>query len=300
MNDTASNVTPFRRPGVAPSPMAEAAPAKVNLFLHLRGLRDDGYHLLESLVVFPELGDRLEWEQGPGLSLSIDGPFAWDLPTDGENLVLRAAERLAEATGIAKPGAALRLSKNLPVASGIGGGSSDAAAALRLLARAWGVPVPDALALALGADVPVCLRAPAPMIMEGIGERLRPAPTLPPLWIVLVNPLKPVETRAVFRETTVKQGAPTPPLPETGLRDVETCLGWLRAVRNDLEPAARKLCPAIGDVLDALAGAPLARMSGSGATCFALYPAREPALALADALRRERPEWWCAAAPCGH
>ncbi|MEO1533843.1 MAG: 4-(cytidine 5'-diphospho)-2-C-methyl-D-erythritol kinase, partial [Pseudomonadota bacterium] len=241
MNDIASNVTPFRRPGAAPGPMAEAAPAKVNLFLHLRGLRDDGYHLLESLVVFPDLGDRLEWEQGPGLSLSIDGPFAWDLPTNGENLVLRAAERLAEEAGIAQPGAALRLSKNLPVASGIGGGSSDAAAALRLLARAWGVPVPDALALGLGADVPVCLRAPAPMIMEGIGDRLRPAPALPPLWIVLVNPLKPVETRAVFRATTVKEGAPTPPLPEAGLSDVETCLGWLRAVRNDLEPAARKL-----------------------------------------------------------
>ncbi|MEL6197315.1 MAG: 4-(cytidine 5'-diphospho)-2-C-methyl-D-erythritol kinase, partial [Pseudomonadota bacterium] len=168
----------------APAPLRELARAKVNLTLHLRGLREDGYHLLESLVVFPEIGDVLEVEDGPGLSLALDGPFGDTLPADGENLVLRAAARLADASGLTRPSAALRLTKNLPVASGIGGGSTDAAAALRLLSRHWAVAVPEDLALSLGADVPVCCCCPRPMVMSGIGECLAPVPALPPLWIV--------------------------------------------------------------------------------------------------------------------
>lgn len=301
MTETASNVTPLHRPTDAQqSPLVEAAPAKVNLFLHLQGLREDGYHLLESLVVFPDLGDRLEWESGPGLSLSVEGPFAWDLPADSGNLVLRAAEGLARETGAGRQGAALRLVKNLPVASGIGGGSSDAAAALRLLARAWSValPAPADLALSLGADVPVCLGAPEPMVMEGIGEVLRPAPALPRLWIVLVNPLKPVETRAVFRETREKDGQAAPPLPPAGFQRAQDLIHWLGQTRNDLEPAARRLCPTIEAVMESLSEAPLARMSGSGATCFALFPDRDSALAVAESVRAAHPEWWCAAGSC--
>ncbi|MEM6943414.1 MAG: 4-(cytidine 5'-diphospho)-2-C-methyl-D-erythritol kinase [Pseudomonadota bacterium] len=279
--------------------MSEAAPAKVNLYLHLCGQRDDGYHLLDSLVVFPDLCDRLEWEDGPGLSLSLSGPFGLDLPADGDNLVLSAAERLAVSAGLLRPRAALRLEKNLPIASGIGGGSSDAAATLRLLARAWGVTVPEPLAVSIGADVPVCLQAPRATAMAGIGERLSPAPALPPLWIVLVNPLVQVDTRAVFAATTEKNCRPMVAVPERGFPDAETFLGWLAEGRNDLEPAARRVCPPVSTVLEALADAPLARMSGSGATCFALYPDKASALAKAAALRQSEPSWWSAAAPVG-
>lgn len=277
--------------------MREAAPAKVNLFLHLRGQRADGYHLLESLAVFPAIGDVLEAETGPGLSLALDGPFGLDLPGGDGNLVLRAAEMLAEAAGIRRPRAALRLVKNLPIASGIGGGSSDAAAALRLLARLWKVAVPEAVAPALGADVPVCLAAPRATMMAGIGERLAPAPAMPAFWIVLINPLKAVETRAVFRETAEKDLPAGPPAPERGFARFAELVGWLAAQRNDLEPAARRLCPEIGEVLRALDDAPLARMSGSGATCFALHAEQAQALAQADRIRASSPGWWVAAAP---
>ncbi|MEO1459636.1 MAG: 4-(cytidine 5'-diphospho)-2-C-methyl-D-erythritol kinase, partial [Pseudomonadota bacterium] len=179
----------------------------------------------------------------------------------------------------------------------IGGGSADAAAALRLLSRAWGVAVPPGLALRLGADVPVCGAAPRPTWMEGIGERIAPGPSLPPLWIVLVNPLRPVETRAVFRETTEKLHAPMPPLPEGGIADPEAALAWLAEGRNDMEPAARRLCPAISEVLEALGDAAVARMSGSGATCFALHADEAAATTQAERVRDARPDWWVAAAP---
>ncbi|MEM6490259.1 MAG: 4-(cytidine 5'-diphospho)-2-C-methyl-D-erythritol kinase [Pseudomonadota bacterium] len=272
------------------------ARAKVNLFLHLRGLRDDGYHQLESLAVFPDIGDVVELEDGPGLGLTLDGPFALDLPAGGGNLVLAAAERLAEAAALARPRAALRLTKNLPVAAGIGGGSSDAAAALALLAEAWGIAVPPTLALALGADVPVCCRCPAPTWMRGIGDRLAPGPALPDAWIVLANPLRPVETRAVFRATVQKEGPAMAPLPAPGLPAFDALVAWLAEGRNDLQPAAVTLCPAIGTVLEALSDAPLARMSGSGATCFALHCGEAAALAQAARLRTEHPEWWVVAA----
>ncbi len=274
---------------------AELAPAKLNLFLHLRGRRADGYHLIESLVVFPALGDRLTVEDGPGLSLSLAGPFGDMLPSDGDNLVLRAAERLASAAAAPRR-AALRLEKSLPVASGIGGGSADAAAALRLLARHWVVAVPEGLALSLGADVPVCLAA-RPAIMTGIGERLSPAPAMPAAAVVLANPMVAVSTAEVFRSVERRDCPPASPAPPGGFATLAALAEWLAAQRNDLQAAALRACPAIAEVLEALAPAPLVRMSGSGATCFALHETQPQAEAAAERLRRARPGWWVAAAP---
>ena len=284
--------------------LTEAAPAKVNLYLHLRGRRADGYHLLDSLAVFPAIADRLTVVpgsgpgSGPGLSLEIGGPFGSGLSAESDNLVLRAARALAEAHGLA-PDAALRLEKHLPLAAGIGGGSSDAAAALRLLSRLWGVAIPDGLALSLGADVPVCLGAPEPRLMAGIGEQLSPAPPMPEFWIVLVNPGAAVATGAVFAAVDGRDNLPGPPSSSwpPPLTDFAALTGWLARQRNDLQPAAVSICPAIAEVLAALGDAPLARMSGSGATCFALHGREAEAQAQAERLRRSRPDWWVVAAP---
>jgi len=271
----------------------ERAPAKVNLFLHLCGRRTDGYHLLDSLAVFPALGDRLLAEPASGLSLALAGPFGAALGSNADNLVLRAAAGLARGTGC---GAALRLEKWLPVASGIGGGSADAAAALRLLSRLWGRAVPRGLALSLGADVPVCLAGRSAR-MQGIGEVLSPAPPLPDFWMVLANPMQAVATARVFAALTCREAPPGPPLPAAGFADFAALTGWLAATRNDLQTPAIACCPPIGRVLEAPSDAPLTRMSGSGATCFALWPDAAGAVAQAEALRRAEPGWWVAAAP---
>jgi 4-diphosphocytidyl-2-C-methyl-D-erythritol kinase len=280
----------------AESALAEAAPAKVNLYLHLRGRRADGYHNLDSLVVFPAIADRLSVVPGSGLSLEIDGPFGAGLTVEPDNLVLRAARALAGAHEL-RPDAALRLEKCLPVASGIGGGSSDAAAALRLLSRLWGVAIPDGLALTLGADVPVCLTAPQPRCMAGIGEQLAPAPAMPEFWMVLANPQVAVATGAVFAAVEQRENPPGPPPPP--LPDFAALTGWLARQRNDLQPAAISICPPIAEVLAALGDAPLARMSGSGATCFALHEGEAGAMAQVGRLRRAKPDWWIEAAPVG-
>jgi 4-diphosphocytidyl-2-C-methyl-D-erythritol kinase len=265
---------------------AEFAPAKVNLFLHVIGRREDGYHLLDSLAVFPAVGDRLEAAPAGELTLEITGPFGGRLAAEADNLVLRAARALAPGKG-----AALRLHKNLPVASGIGGGSADAAAALRILARLWGI---DAglhdIAARLGADVPVCL-ASRPARMQGIGDILRAAPALPPCGILLVNPGVAVPTPAVFK---ARQGAFSLPatLPASW-PNAAAMADDLRAMTNDLQAPAIALQPVIGEVLAALAalpGALLARMSGSGATCFAIFPS--PAAASAAATAITPPNWW--------
>ncbi|MEO1539180.1 MAG: 4-(cytidine 5'-diphospho)-2-C-methyl-D-erythritol kinase [Pseudomonadota bacterium] len=278
---------------IEPALDTEIARAKVNLTLHVTGRRPDGYHLLDSLVVFPDLGDVLTVERAGTLSLTLDGPYALDLSADADNLVLRAAERLSRSRG-----AALHLSKTLPVASGIGGGSADAAAAIRLLARHWDLPLPERGELtALGADVPVCL-ASTPQRMRGIGEVLAPLPELPPFWIVLVNPNRPVPTGPVFAALETVHGGPCA-VPER-VRDFAELVGCLAAQRNDLEGPSRALCPPIGEVLAALEGqqdCALARMSGSGATCFGLFQREGHALAAAEAMRRAAPDWWVSAAP---
>lgn len=274
--------------------LTEPAPAKVNLALHVTGRRADGYHLLDSLVAFAGIGDRLEAEPAATLSLAIDGPFARDLGAGADNLVLRAALLLR---GSGPEGAALRLTKSLPVASGIGGGSADAAATLRLLARLWTRPLPPVEALAsLGADVPVCVAGTATR-MRGIGDELAPVP-LPPFWLVLVNPGVPVPTPAVFAALGRRDNPPMADPP--AFRDAEALAAWLAAQRNDLEAPAAILAPEIRAVLDALAAEPgcrLARMSGSGATCFGFFTTAEPALAAAEAIRAAAPGWWVAASP---
>ncbi len=271
--------------------LSEFAFAKVNLYLHVTGRRADGYHLLDSLAVFPEAGDALEAKAAPALTLAIEGPFAAALE-GGDNLVLRAARKLD-----ASRGAALRLTKNLPVASGIGGGSADAAAALRLLSRLWGRPVPEGAAAALGADVPVCLVS-RPARMQGAGEVLLPAPRLPRFGMVLVNPGVPVATPAVF---AARVGGFSPPasLPE-GWWKTEAMARDLAALSNDLEAPAIQICPPIGEVLAAIRATPgclLARMSGSGATCFGIYVTLDEAIE-AEALLA-RPGWWVWGGPCG-
>lgn len=276
----------------------EFAPAKVNLYLHVRGRRPDGRHTLDSLAVFPEIGDVLEGERATGTTLTLGGPFGIDLGAGDDNLVVRAVTALAALTR-SQHGVALHLDKRLPVASGIGGGSADAAAALRLAARLWGVnPQPAALrrlALSLGADVPVCLDA-RPALMAGIGEQLAPAPAMPACWMVLANPLRGLSTAAVFEALARRDNPPGPAAPR-GFADLGALVAWLSCQRNDLEAPARQLMPAIGAVLGALRWQPtcgLARMSGSGATCFGLFAKETDALDAAATLRAQEPGWWVA------
>ncbi|MEM9060417.1 MAG: 4-(cytidine 5'-diphospho)-2-C-methyl-D-erythritol kinase [Pseudomonadota bacterium] len=275
--------------------VVERAPAKVNLYLHLCGQRADGYHLLDSLVVFPEVGDVVTASRTDVLDLSISGPFSGTLSTCADNLVLRAARGIAGAQSSGQ-GASLHLEKHLPVASGIGGGSSDAAAALRALCRLWECDLPDDLALSLGADVPVCLQAPTPVRMRGIGERLFPAPAFPAMAIVLVNPQVEVATGAVFAGVEDRDPPPGPQAPVDGFQEFDGFIAWLALQRNDLQASAEAICPEIGNTLSALSTAPLARMSGSGATCFGLFPDFRVAERAADDIRRARPDWWVAAA----
>jgi 4-diphosphocytidyl-2-C-methyl-D-erythritol kinase len=268
------------------------APAKINLHLHVVGRRDDGYHLLDSLVVFAAVGDRLSVSAGSELSLTVTGPFAAGLAAEPDNLVLRAARGLANLAGISASGA-LVLEKNLPVASGIGGGSADAAATLRLLCRFWGVaPDLDGLAQALGADVPVCLSG-RPTLMSGVGEILVPAPPLPQVGLVLVNPGVTVSTPGVFRARSGGGFSEVACFPRGGWVDTFALATDLRGLRNDLQAAACSIAPAIGDVLDVLnlmPGCLLARMSGSGATCFGLFASAGAARQAAAGIRRAG--WW--------
>lgn len=270
-----------------------AAPAKINLCLHVTGQRADGYHLLDSLVAFaPDAADRLTLAPASATTLTLTGPEAAALAPEADNLVLRAARSF----GASLPAVALHLEKNLPVASGIGGGSADAAAALRLCAAHAGLPLPDAATiLSLGADVPVCL-TPCATRMEGIGERLTPLPPLPPVHAVLVNPRRPVATPAIFRALTQRNNAPLPATIPT-FADARALAYWLARQRNDLEGPARLLEPMISDVLAAIAAHPgclLARMSGSGATCFGLFADAAQAATAARALRHAQPDWWVA------
>jgi 4-diphosphocytidyl-2-C-methyl-D-erythritol kinase len=272
--------------------LREPAWAKVNLFLQIVGRRPDGYHLLDSLAVFPAIGDVVSAEPADAISLSLTGSFGASLVAEPDNLVLRAARALQQLSGISQ-GAALTLEKNLPIASGIGGGSADAAAALRVLSRLWNLPATTNLhdiAKTLGADVPVCL-AQHPARMQGVGEILSPSPRLPDGGIVLINPGIAVATPAVFRART-GGFRPEADLPPTWHNTTEMT-ATLATLHNDLQAPAIALCPQIADVLAALDAVPtcqLARMSGSGATCFGIFPNTEAAQAAASTL--ERRNWW--------
>ncbi len=276
------------------SALWEFAPAKVNLHLHVLGRREDGYHLLDSLVVLAGVGDRVSVTPADTLSLSLAGTFAGGLKAEADNLVLRAARALAAYAGLA-PHAALRLEKNLPLASGIGGGSADAAATLRLLCRFWNLSPDQAdlhpIAIGLGADVPACLAGVA-TLMSGTGEILRLAPHLPNVGIVLLNPGVAVATPSVFRGRSGPFSSAAV-FPRDGWQDVAAFAADLRVARNDLEPSARALAPAINDALRALEAIPdclLTRMSGSGATCFGLFASPEAARRAAAQVARSG--WW--------
>jgi 4-diphosphocytidyl-2-C-methyl-D-erythritol kinase len=283
-----------------PQTLSERAPAKINLTLHVTGRRADSFHMLESFVAFSRGGDTLSLIEGEPLSLSVEGSGAVALGRAEDNLVLRAARHFAERF----PDAKLRsfhLVKRLPVAAGLGGGSSDAAAALRLLARANAISIDDQgvmeAARKTGADVPVCLAKRARM-MRGIGDELGPLLALAPLIGLLVNPGEPVATKEVFSLMKIVPGSATdfgghpelyPNMPPDAL------IAALRKGRNDLESAACLLAPVIGDVLAILAAAPgcrLARMSGSGATCFALFQNCRSAARAKKAILRAHPSWW--------
>jgi 4-diphosphocytidyl-2-C-methyl-D-erythritol kinase len=273
------------------------APAKVNLYLHVVGKRADGYHLLDSLVVFADVGDRLGLELSDSPRLTVTGPFAGAIPPGDDNLALRAVRRLAAAVG--RPdGIAVTLDKRLPVAAGIGGGSADAAAVLRGLAALWGLAADDPrlreTAAVLGADVPVCL-AGRTAWLGGVGEQLDAGPDLAGIPILLVNPGVPLSTPDVFR---ARRGCFSAKARFAETRPGLDRLCSLLAERgNDLMAPATELAPAVGDVLAALAAQPgcrLARMSGSGATCFGLFGSPEAAKAAGAALAGRG--WWAAAA----
>lgn len=278
--------------------LTEAAPAKVNLFLHVLSRRADGYHLLDSLAVFPGAADHLTAEAADGLELTVMGPHGVGLAADRDNLVIRAARALADHAGVPAR-ARLVLDKRLPVASGIGGGSADAAAALRVLDRLWGLGGArdlHALAAGLGADVPACL-ASQPVRMGGMGELLQAAPNLPPCGIVLVNPGVSVFTPAVFKARSGEFSTPAS-LPDAWA-DADAMAASLRSLSNDLQDAAIALCPAISTVLSWLQAQPgclLARMSGSGATCFGLFPDGSTAALAASAAPAS---WWSWGGSCG-
>lgn len=256
-----------------PAILSGLAPAKLNLALHVIGRRPDGYHLIDTLVAFADFGDRIAVAPSERLSLSVTGPQAHETPTDEHNLVLKAARALADAVGLADVGAHIALDKHLPSASGIGGGSSDAATALRLLASLWGVDADLAeIAQGLGADVPMCLQG-RPLRAEGIGERLSSIPALPDVHIVLANPGRSVETAAVFKTCRTTDNARLPTPYWDGL---DAFVHYLQSTRNDLADAATALDPGIGPLLATLRGEEAclyANMSGSGATCFGLFAA---------------------------
>jgi len=273
---------------------AEAAPAKVNLFLHVTGKREDGYHLLDSLVVFAEAADQIRLTPSDTLALAVTGPFAASLAAEPDNLVLRAARMLAAESGL-RPAGMLTLDKQLPVASGIGGGSADAAATLRLFCRVWRLnpldPAVARIAARLGSDVPVCLHS-QPTRMRGVGDKLTPAPPLPPCGLVLVNPGVSLATASAFHARPPENYTPEAVLPDVW--DIASRMAaTLRGLTNDLEAPAIGLVPTIRDVLRAIAARPgclLARMSGSGATCFGLFANAQDARLAAGELAR--PGWW--------
>ena len=271
------------------------ARAKINLYLHVTGKRSDGYHLLDSLVVFADYGDTLTVELDSKLSLEISGPFSTGLPLINDNLVLKAARLLQENAAVEK-GAKIKLVKNLPVAAGIGGGSSDAALALQLLNKLWGAKLSEKqlaeLGLSLGADVPVCLYG-KPTIMCGIGEQLSAVSDIPAFYIILVNCNIEVSTADVFRQLEMRSAA----APSFALKDGKSADFFfaLRGMNNDLQASASRIAPVIKSVIAEIAGqkgCQVARMSGSGATVFGLFETAESVRKAAESIQSRHPDWW--------
>lgn len=282
-----------------PETLTAHAPAKLNLALHVVGRRDDGYHLLESLAVFTEHGDTIRIASCEHDEIVVAGRFAAQVPIDGANLVVLARDLMRQHFGErAKSPVSIRLEKVLPVASGIGGGSSDAAATLRGLADFWKLDTSEAelaaLGLRLGADVPMCLAA-RPLVARGIGDEVETLDDFPALSVVLVNPGVPLATGAVFANLDTPSNPPMPHLDAAG--GGERLISWLTQSRNDLEAPALSLVPQIGDALRALrnGGAKLARMSGSGATCFGIFDDEDLARRAADAIAQSEPGWFVTA-----
>ncbi|MDE3059400.1 MAG: 4-(cytidine 5'-diphospho)-2-C-methyl-D-erythritol kinase [Pseudomonadota bacterium] len=277
-------------------PLRIAAPAKLNLFLQVTGRRPDNYHLLESLVAFTDFGDTLEIRPADDISLTVEGPFSAPLQDSGQNLVMQAAELLRAEAGV-KDGAQIVLSKHIPIAAGLGGGSADAAAALRGLRALWNIAIDNEdlhrLALTLGSDVPACLLS-QPLWLQGTGDEVTPVPMHAEAWAVLVNPGLPLATADVFgRFSGVFAAASDAPEAIDSLDDLAMLI-QLR--QNALTPAAAALMPAINDVLAAIrnsSGCLLARMSGSGATCFGLYASEASARMAAETIHGKHPGWWC-------
>jgi 4-diphosphocytidyl-2-C-methyl-D-erythritol kinase len=276
------------------------APAKINLFLHVGAPEANGYHPLSSLVAFADFGDVVTIEPAEGFGLTVEGPFSVELRDEPDNLIARAARAFARAAGLDRVDVRVRLDKHLPIASGVGGGSADAGAALRLLRAALAPELADAALIeaagGLGADGPMCLVS-RPALASGYGERLEPAPLLPEICAVLVNPRAPSPTGPVYRayDAAIAPGGAAPPDLPGEIADVAALAALLARTRNDLQAPAVALAPAIGAVLEALAAAPetlFARMSGSGATCFALCQDARAATALAARLVQAHAGWW--------
>jgi 4-diphosphocytidyl-2-C-methyl-D-erythritol kinase len=275
--------------------MLRVARAKINLTLQVTGKRDDGYHLLNSIVVFTDFGDEISAHFSNKLSLKMSGPFAQGLNASDDNLVLKAAHLLQQKCNVNK-GAELRLEKNLPLASGIGGGSADAAATLHLLNEFWNLDLSlqelQAMALPLGADVPVCLLSKA-ALMQGIGEQITPLPITPNFSLLLVNPHVAVSTPMVFKAIDIQNGQPEM-TQSTAISDTNL-LELVHKASNDLQSAAVNIVPEIQlvfDQIEQLPGCRLARMSGSGATCFGIFDSLPEATAAAAAVSSYHPQWW--------
>ena len=271
------------------------APAKLNLALHVTGQRADGYHLLESLVAFADFGDEVTVEPAEADEFVVSGQFASWVPIDGGNLVIAARDLLRDLLPGETPPVRIALEKRLPVASGVGGGSSDAAAAIKALTALWGVQVDEnelaTAALSLGADLPMCL-AERPLIARGIGDEIEPLGSFPGVHAVLVNPGAQISTPEIFKALEKRDNDP---LPEwAAANDALGLAAALTGLRNDLQRPAIEQCPAISDVLEALraSGAELARMSGSGATCFGIFDNPGPAFAAADVIGKREPGWF--------
>lgn len=274
------------------------APAKINLALHVTGLRDDGYHLLDSLVVFVAFGDRVSVKRGPVDSFDMSGPFGRKLPGDESNLVLRARDALRARFPEHTTPAVIHLEKHLPVASGIGGGSSDAAATLRALTALWGIEAEPAqlakIGLTLGADVPMCLQG-QPLFARGIGEDIERLATFPRLPMVLANNGVSISTPQVFAALERRDNPALPALP--ALSSIKDVCAYLTATDNHLFSATTKLIPAISETVGALhqTAARFVRMSGSGGTCFAIYDSDSEAQTAATALKQSKPDWFVVA-----